>query len=308
MSIKEIGFSLKYFLRNILSRKLISSILGSFGSLWLIVEICTYFLSDTSPVVNTIKDHWYIFVIIGFFFSVINTKPKFSFSSKLNSRDISIEITIGNIFKQKGALVISSNTTFDTHISNDLISEISTQGQFTKLLYYGNEAQLDKDISFGLQDIQPETLIGERIGKNKKYPISTIVKLNPKNKTVYMIAMANINEHGVASGSFDELKTALGYLWLFIGKRGLKESIAIPVIGSGPTRLTQTREEIIRETIKSFIVACSESTFCDKLTVVINPIDVEKYKIDLNELEKFISHVCRYTIFSNNTEQNGQQV
>jgi hypothetical protein len=42
---------------------------------------------------------------------------------------------------------------------------------------------------------------------------------------------------------------------LFIDKRGLKESIAIPVIGSGPIRLTQTREEIIREIIKSFIAS-----------------------------------------------------
>jgi hypothetical protein len=83
-----------------------------------------------------------------------------------------------------------------------------------------------------------------------------------------MLAITNINEYGVASASYGDLKLALTYLWLFIGRRGLKENIVIPIVGTGFARLPQTREEIIREIIKSFIAACSESTFSDKLTIV----------------------------------------
>jgi hypothetical protein len=308
MNFRGIVFSLKYLLKNIMGRKLIPSILSSFGSLWLIVEIGTYFFGETSPMIIGIKKYWFFFLIIGFFIAIILSRPKFTIIGKLNNRDIYIEVTIGDLFKQDGALVISSNTTFDTHISKELISEKSIQGQFTKELYYGDETQLDNDIDFSLQDIQPEILPGKRAGKNKKYPIGTTVKLNPKNKTVYMIAIARINEYGVASSSYEDFKQALAYLWLFIGNRGLKENIVTPVIGTGFSRLPQSREEIIREIIKSYIAACSESTFSDKLTIVISPSDFEKHKINLNELEEYITHLCKYTIFSNNSERNGQQI
>jgi hypothetical protein len=308
MNFGEIIFPLKYFLKNIISRKLIPSILSSFGTLWLIVEIGTYFLGEASQIITRIKGCWFIFLVIGFFIAITRSRPKLTAEEKLNNRDISIAVTIGDLFKQNGALVISSNTTFDTHISKDGISEKSTQGQFTKRLYYGDEAQLDKDISFALQDIQPEILAGKRIGKNQKYPIGTTVKLNPKNQSVYMLAIANINEYGVASATYDDLKQALACLWLFIGSRGLKENIVIPLIGTGFARLPQSREEIIREIIKSYIAACSESTFSDKLTIVISPSDIERHKIHFNELEEYISHVCKYTVFSNNIEKNGQQI
>jgi hypothetical protein len=307
MSFREIIFPIKFFLKNI-SRKFVSSILSSFGALWLILEIGTYFLGETSLIIIKIKEGWFIFLIIGLFITVIRAKPKFTIGGKLNNRDISIEVSIGNLFKQKGALVISSNTTFDTHISKELIAEKSIQGQFTKQLYYGDETQLDKDICHALQDIQPEILAGKRIGKDKKYPIGTTIKLNPKNQTVYMFAIANINEYGTALTSYEDLKLALAHLWLFIGSRGLKENIVIPVVGTGFARLSQSREEIIREIIKSYIAACSESTFSDKLTIVISPSDFEKYKINLSELEEYIVHLCKYTVFSNNVEKNGQQI
>jgi hypothetical protein len=308
MNFRGIIFPVKYFLKNIINEKLIPSILSSFGSLWLIVEIGTYFFGESSPIINNIKERWFVFLIIGLFIAIILSKPKFTVGGKLKNRDISIEVTIGDLFKQNGALIISSNTTFDTHISKELISEKSIQGQFTKQLYYGDETQLDNDIIFALQDIQPEILSEKRIGKNKKYPIGTTVKLNPNGQTVYMPAIANINKYGVASASYDDLKQALACLWLFIGSRGIKENIVIPVIGTGFSRLPQSREEIIREIIKSYIAACSESTFSDKLTIVINPYDFEKYKINLCELEEYIIHLCKYTVFSNNTEKNGQQI
>ena len=159
-------FLLKYYIKNI-HRKLVPSILSSFGSLWLIVESGSFFFGEKSLLINNIKEHWYLFLLLGLIIAIALTKSKFTFGGKLNNRDISIEITIGDIFKQEGSLIISSNTTFDTHISKELISEKSIQGQFTKIFYYGNEVQLDNDISFGLQNIEPDILSGNRIGKIK---------------------------------------------------------------------------------------------------------------------------------------------
>ncbi|MEK7730134.1 MAG: macro domain-containing protein, partial [candidate division KSB1 bacterium] len=115
-------------------------------------------------------------------------------------------------------------------------------------------------------------------------------------------AIADMNEHGVASGSFNDLKESLAKLWVYIGRRGLKEPLVMPVLGTGFSRLPQTREEVIREIIKSFVAACSEMTFADKLTIVITPQDMAKHHISLDELGSFLRHVCIYTTFSTGTQ------
>ncbi|MCL2182126.1 MAG: DUF6430 domain-containing protein [Chitinispirillia bacterium] len=296
-------FKVKIIIKNL--APVFLSVLGSF---WLIIEFSAFMFGEATPFILFTQEHWFLLLIIGLLIAIIYKWPKLTFECKLDNRDTSIEIVIGDLFKQNGSLIIGTNTTFDTHLSQNLISEKSIQGQFTKKFYYGNEIQLDKEIYLGLQGIQFETLHGDRIGKNKKYPIGTIVKLNPANRTVYIVAIANINEHGVAKGTYDDLKKTLAEIWFFISKKGLKENLLIPVLGTGFARLPQTREEIIREIVKSFIAACSESTFSDKLTIVLSPNDVEKHNIDMEELKKSIEYLCKYTSFSNSNEKIGYEV
>jgi hypothetical protein len=98
MKFRKIIFPLKFYLKTI-SKKLISSILSSFGALWLITEIGIFFFGETSPIIIGIKEYWVIFLFIGFFIAIILTKPKFTIGGKLNNRDISIEVTIGDLFR-----------------------------------------------------------------------------------------------------------------------------------------------------------------------------------------------------------------
>ncbi|PKN35615.1 MAG: hypothetical protein CVU61_01990 [Deltaproteobacteria bacterium HGW-Deltaproteobacteria-19] len=120
------------------------------------------------------------------------------------------------------------------------------------------------------------------------------------------MAIANINEHGVAEGTFEDLLQSLGQLWVFIGQRGLKEPLVIPVLGSGFTRLKQGRQLIMQEIIKSFIAACSEKTFCENLTIVLNGDDVLKHQIDFVALGNYLNHVCLYADFAmNNSDRIG---
>ncbi|MDY6965641.1 MAG: DUF6430 domain-containing protein [Halobacteriota archaeon] len=296
-------FSLKLWVKSLISLTAIKTISSIFGALWLILEITSFFLGN-SPITDKLRGSWFWFLIAGIIIAIFRRKPKLSYECKLSNRDIRIELAIGDLFKYDGALIIGSNTTFDTKISRKLISEKSIQGQFTRK-YYGDETQLDTEIERGLENITPQILSGKGNGKCNRYPIGTVVRLNPKERTAYIVAIAQINEYGAASGTFEELKQALASLWLFISQRGLKETIVMPIIGSGFTRLSQSREEIVREIIKSFVAACSDSTFCDKLTIVVTPKDIENNKINMNELEKYITHICKYTTFASNSIQTG---
>ncbi|MGO9146625.1 MAG: macro domain-containing protein [Desulfomonilia bacterium] len=296
MTFSALGHYAGRWLCDIISFRALGAFLSSFGALWLAVEIATFFLAG-SKWPNAIREQWLWFGFSGIVAAVWMCKPKLTLAHKLNGRDVTIQISIGDMFTMPGALIIGSNTTFDTRISRELIAATSVQGIFTKK-YYGDETQLDHELVTALDDQNFTTLNGKRVGKNKRYSFGTCARLNPKARTAYFVAIADINEHGTATSNFDSLKESLSRLWVFIGTRGLKESLVMPVLGTGFSRLSQTREEIVRETIRSFIAACSERTFADSLTIVITPQDAVKHHIALDELGAFLNHECRYANFS----------
>lgn len=291
----------KTWAHNLLSLQAVSAVLSSFGALWLAVEITAFFFANTKAP-EIIRSLWWLFGGVGVLVAVMLRRPRLSVAQRLNGRDVTLEIAIGNVFSFPGALIVGTNTTFDTRISRELISEHSVQGAFTKR-YYGDEAQLDAELSLGLSGLQSQPLTGQRPGKSCRYPMGTAVRLNLKERTAYFLAIADLNEHGVASASFDGLKDCLAKLWVFIGSRGLKEPLVIPVLGTGFCRLSQTREEVVREIVKSFVAACSEKTLSEKLTIVLTPHDVSKYRISLEELVAFLRHVCSYTDFAQGQRQ-----
>ena len=299
MTLCRVMYYTRTLIRNIFSLKGLSALLSSFGAFWLCVEISDRFFKDTT-LPTLISNLRWLFFLAGALTAIWICRPILRVTEKLKDRDVDIEIVIGNLFSLDGAIVVGSNSTFDTRVSRELISEKSVQGQFTKR-YYGGELQLDAELNAALIGISSEDLNGQRVGKTKRYPLGTVVRLNPKNRTSYFVAITHINEHGVASGTFEGLKEALGQLWLFVGQRGLKEPLLVPVLGSGFTRLAPPRQVIVQEIIKSFVAACSEQTFCEKLTIVLAENDVIKHQIHLKGLHDYLHHVCKYTEFASNT-------
>jgi hypothetical protein len=303
LTLNRAVFYFKTTVGNAVSTKGLSAVLSAFGALWLCISIADYFAKETS-VPSEIRGHWWAFFIAGVVIALWICRPLLRVAEKLKDRDVTIELAIGDIFSFKGAIIVGTNSTFDTGLSNQLISERSIQGQFTKK-YYGDAIQLDSELNAELNRRSHEDLAGTRAGKNKRYPLGSVVRLNPKGRTGYFLAIAHMNEHGNSLGTFEGLKQSLGDLWVFIGHRGSKEPIVMPVLGSGFTRLPQPRHIIVQEIIKSFIAACSERTFCENLTIVLGEKDLLEHQIDFMALRAYLHHVCTYTEFAMN---NGDRV
>lgn len=297
----RIKYYLKALGRNVLSIKGISAVLSVPGACVTALKMADAFFEGTKlpPTLHHyFNSYWWFVLLVGVIFAIYACWPKLVISGRLNGRDVIVELTIGDIFSLPGAIVVGSNTTFDTLISNELISKHSVQGQFTER-YYSGAASLDVDLDAELRTLPAQTLPAPRTGKNKRYQIGTAVKLKPRERTGYFLAIGDINEHGNALGSFEGLKQSLASLWVYIGDRGSKmEPILIPILGTGFGRLTQPRSQIIQETIKSFVAACSEKTFCEKLTIVLHDKDVLDHKIDFDALGDFLRHVCTYADFA----------
>ena len=190
-----------------------------------------------------------------------------------------------------------TNTTFETNSS--VIDQKSIQGQFAQK-YYSDIGQLDRDIDAALRGKDPEDTLANTgpARKQAKYAMGEVALVTPKDKHAYLVAIADLNEHGNAVGTFDGVQKALTSLWEFVSERGPKEDVIVPVLGTGFSRVTAKRDEVVRAIIDSFMVACHGKVFCEKLTVVVWPADLAKQDLDLEDVGRYLKHVCRYTRYS----------
>ena len=259
---------------------------------WLGVEMLSYFRSAFE---EWSRGNFGLFIGI-FLFGLLpvgvgrflwKCRDMLSVSHRLDETDISIEIRVDDIFSLTGAFIISTNTTFDTDMSEGLISEESLQGQFTKA-YYNKEEHLDQELAEVLKG-EEFTIDENKPGKKERYEIGTVAKVSPGDQLAYFVAIADLNQHGVASSSLDNIRESLRKLWSYIANQGEFDHLVMPVLGTGRARIQVPREVMIREIIRSFINArYSENKFCEKLTIVIFEEDYRGHDIDLQELKDYI--------------------
>ena len=244
---------------------------------------------------EAIVGHWWVVIGPAVAWSVKRSWPMRQEEHRLELSDTRMVIRVDDILNVAGAIIVGTNTTFDTSISKGIISPDSLQGQFTNR-YYDAEEHLDSDLEMSLKHEESTPIEGDRKGKMQKYANGTVAKLEQRGRVAYWVAISDMNEHSVASSSREQVLEALGKLWQYISERGDLGELAIPVLGTGRARIKHTRrEDMVREITNSFIAASSERRFCDKLTIVIAERDYREQQMDLRELGRYLEHCCRYT-------------
>ncbi len=275
------------------------SFLAALGVTWTVTRIALHYYPEQAA---WIFGSWWAVGLPAVVCATIESWPKLYVEERLSFSDTKVQIRVGDVLAASGGVVIPTNTTFDTSISKGIIAPDSLQGQFLAK-HYGSEAHLDHDLEASLQDATFSAIGDERRGKKKKYPNGTVARIEPSGHVAYFLAIADMNVHSVASSSREQVLEGLGSLWHYISERGGIEPLAVPILGTGRGRIAvPRREEMVREIIKSFIAACSEIKFCDRLAVVISAEDYREHEIDLRELELFLRHLCKYTKLNNTIE------
>lgn len=264
----------------------ISEFLHVFGLLWLVVEATSFFATEEAA--NQAKSFWWVFLLIGLGLCVYRLVPQKRFSYKLDGKDITIELVSGDLFREKGPIIIGSNTGFIT--SPEIISSKSIQGTFTTKYFSNHQALRDQ-------------IQGQINEDSQDYGKTVTVRAN--KRIGYFCALAEVNENGVAKSSLENIRVSLAELWNYLSTNGEKDVINVPILGSGFSRVSATREELFREIVKSFIASTSEHTFCDGLRIVIHPDDIKKNGIDLAELASFLEYSCKYSLIGSTTLGSG---
>ena len=293
-------------LKDYLQKKRIINIFSLFlailGALWLILEISSYFIPKICSQYIVSLGVWFlaILILVALVISVFINRPINSINEKLNNRDITITIVIGDFFEQKGDYIVGTNTTFDTNLTEGIIFKNSIQGQFSTKYFEGKIELLDELIEKQLELENDFTIDSNKTGKRNRYPIGKTIQIKYNDVTAYFLALAEMNKYGVASSSYENILLSLSNLWDYISSHGSTDPLVIPILGTGFSRIEIEKEIIIQEIVKSFIAACSEKRFTNNLIIVIYPKDYEDAELDLNKLHEFLKCQCKYAEFKRN--------
>lgn len=218
--------------------------------------------------------------------------PRHVRTIKLENTDITITIRVGNMFNLKhSTLIIPVNICY----KHDHLLPRSIQVQYKEQLStYG--INFTKEINKKLKNVSssPTIIKGSKV---KSYEIGTVIKLEPEdtnNKPSYLVTTTKLSKEGRAIPSIDDLSYSYQSLWKYIAENGDRSPLVTAVIGSGKS--TVDRYELIHLLVDSFIESLDTHNikFTESLTICISPKAFVKHKYSLEELEKYIQHVCKY--------------
>ncbi|MBK8876448.1 MAG: hypothetical protein KBH11_02940 [Bacteroidia bacterium] len=287
--------------------KVSRSIFSVFGVLWLIVEVLAFF--NKQEFADGLKSIWWLFLLTGIILIIYQNWPKHLFSFKVNNRDVSISIQIGDIFKNNGALIVPVNNRLDVDNNGTTAKSSSILKFFIAKIYKSVHTHLATDIEQKLQDSKDWYSNFKIRGNPNEYKIGTVVPIFREEKQFYLLCNATLNEQFRSKCSPDDLRNSLIELWAFLTHCGSKDNLIIPIIGTGRGRITLTREEVIKEIVLSFLASLSSENFCEQLTICIHPYDLKKYNMNISNITDFVRLHCLNANFSNiNDKLDGQAI
>lgn len=276
-----------------------SKILALLGGYYSLCEIEQAVLNKT-VLLDIFRNHLLIFMLVIIAAAIYLHKNPLSHSAYLGAKDTILALRIGDILAAKdSAVVIPSNTTFDTTMAGDFISARSIQGQFQKKYYGADFSELDAAIKRSLDEFFPSQYekLSDRYKTNcNRYDIGTVAKVTIKGQHFYFLAVADVSKTGKPQNvTMESLTKALVGLWDFLSKEGHIEPIAIPVIGTGRAGLKDgTLEDVVHETLFSFASKSQDEFVSKKMTIYLYPAALSEANATWEKLCNYMDWQCSF--------------
>jgi Thoeris protein ThsA, Macro domain len=296
-----------YNLRFLSYRKALEGGLATLGTIWLLYKIANEANIPASSILIENVGWWFLFALI---YGLVRGWNPTSVSCKLVKRDITITIKVGSLFDQSTSYVVSANSTFDTSLEGKIISNDSIQGKYTGKYFKSNIDDLDRMLGDSLNRNVHCALtdVDKPYGKLKKYRIGTVASVNAHERTAYFVAISHLNREKIAESDLDYILESLPKLWKYISTNGDSIPVSIPILGTARSRVSTNRQFMIREIIKSFVIASKDKRFCDHLYIMISPKDFAEHKVNLTEIGRFLENECLYTYEHTETKSGGTAI
>lgn len=284
----------------------ISGVFALIGGYFTLSEIELAVLK-TQVLLEVFREHKLIVPLLAIIMVLLLRRKKLEHLEYLGEKDTIISLKIADILAIKdSAVVIPTNTTFDTIMDRSFISEKSIQGKFQKKFYGTDFSALDAAIKQSLDECFPDcfkVLFDRKRTNTKRYKIGTVAKVTNHGQHYYFLAVADVSKSGKTENvTMENMTKALVGLWEYLSKEGHTEPITVPVIGTGRAGLSDgTFEDVVHETIFSFVTKSQDEFVSRKMTVCMYPPSLSEANVTWERLCDYLDWQCHF--FSENRKR-----
>lgn len=150
---------------------------------------------------------------------------------KINNSIVKIEV--GDIFKEEGFKIIAFNDFFDTQVDDTIIAKTTLNSKYITR-FYPQISDLDAIISSDTHSVDYILCEKKRkIGKTKQYKLGTIIK----NDEYFLLAFTHFDQDNRAFLNIEDYIVCLMNMWNECDILYGGNSVVLPLLGSGITRL-----------------------------------------------------------------------
>ena len=187
------------------------------------------------------------------------------------SENFQLSVNEGNLFDQKGVIVIPVNDYFDTHIGDGIIDPKSVHGQFIENLFKDRIKELDDKITGSLmaQGLHGAEVAQRVNGKNIKFSLGDCADVMDGGNRYVCVVTTEFDGDNIARLSRDKLSTVVSGLFRHLELVAGRDRVSMPVIGAGNARLNRSSERILHYLIDIFDFSLSEKIILGGVNVII---------------------------------------
>lgn len=245
-----------------------------------------------------------LFFGLGVVSYIIRVHPKQRFSAKVPNRDVTVKLTKGNILKKRNkSVIVPINNRFrvDPSKNSPLIESNSVLSQLVKKEFNSEPKELQNLISQQLRE-------NKTPNNNGIYKWGEVISIMGKKKKYYLFVNTLLNEQNIPSCNEEILTTSLAKLWEHLSQGAGKEDFIIPLVGTGRGRINETREDVFKHILRSFLASLANTNFADSLTICMLRKDIKKCKINFTKQGEFMLQKVTDANFSKNTSGKGSNL
>ena len=231
------------------------------------------------------NDIYWLFVAIGLSlaYALFHLISIHGVTISIPTTESKFEIKFGDIFNEKGVIVIPVNEYFDSELG-ELVARKSLHGKFILDILDGRADKFDEMVKYALRNDELITKKDRDDGR-QNYPIGTTAKIDAKGKRYLLAALSYTDpKTNRASATTIELGKCLKGVWEKSDIHSQGECTAIPLIGSGLSRVDLPPEPLIQFILTSFIESAKKTEISGKVILVLDKR--YKFQINLNALKE----------------------
>lgn len=220
-----------------------------------------------------------VILLLIYFFIWVGSNCLKGVSIRIEGTDV--DIRTGDIFEFDGLKVIPFNEYFDSIVDERLISSSTINGKFIKKFFANDLSVLGDHITrfrFDSDSVVEEGVVRD-LGKNVRYRLGSICVWND----YLLTAFSRFDSNNVATLTMPEYLEFLINFWDRVNRVYAQRSVAVPVFGSGITRIKGHRgiedEDLLKIMLWTFRISEMRFSYPARLTIIVHPEKIDKINL-----------------------------